>query len=116
MYGWKARVGHVSASRGDAFVFEFYRMMPEEYMLLNTTGRIRRLADDHIKKQIEFIEDGAVGLEPAGADVVIAGGSPMFTMMGYGSDVEATQHIQSKLKVPFTLGITAGLGALRKLG
>ena len=116
MYGWKARVGHVSASRGDAFVYEFYRMMPEEFMLLNTTGRIRQLADDHIKKQLEFIEDAAVDLEQAGADVVIAGGSPMFTMMGYGSDVEVTQHIQSKLKVPFTLGITAEMESMRKRG
>lgn len=48
--------------------------------------------------------------------MVIAGGSPMFTMMGYGSDVEVTQHIQSKLKVPFTLGITAEMESMRKLG
>jgi maleate isomerase len=115
MYGWKARVGHVSASRGDAFVYEFYRMMPEEFMLLNTTGKIRQLADDHIKKQIEFIEEAAMDLEQAGADVVIAGGSPMFTLMGYGSDVEVSQHIQSKLNVPFTLGITAEMESMRKL-
>lgn len=116
MYGWRARVGHISASRGDAFVYEFYRMMPESFMLLNTTGRIRQLADDHIKRQLEFIEDGAIDLEQAGADVVIAGGSPMFTMMGYGSDAEVIRHIQSRLKVPFTLGITAEMESMRKLG
>ncbi|MBI4527256.1 MAG: hypothetical protein HY695_25970 [Deltaproteobacteria bacterium] len=116
MYGWRARLGHVSASRGDTFVYEFYRMMPEEFMLLNTTGRIRQLADDHIKRQLEFIEEAAVDLEQAGADVVIAGGSPMFTMMGYGSDAEVTRHIQSRLKVPFTVGITAEIESMRKLG
>ncbi len=116
MYGWRAKVGHISASRGDALVYEFYRMMPEGFFLLNTTGRIRQLADDHIKRQIEFIEEASLDLEQTGADVVIASGSPMFTLMGYGSEAETEKRIQAKLKVPFVTAITAEVEALRKMG
>ncbi len=116
MYGWRAKVGHISGSRGDALVYEFYRMMPEGFFLLNTTGRIRQLADDHIKRQIDFIEDAAIDLEQTGADVVIASGSPMWTLMGNGSEVETTKRIQAKISIPFATGIVAEMEAMRKMG
>lgn len=116
MYGWRAKVGHISGSRGDALVYEFYRMMPEGFMVLNTTGRIRRLADEHIQKQIDFVEDAAVDLEQTGADVVIASGSPMWTLMGYGSEAETTKRIQAKMRIPFATGIVAETEAMRRMG
>lgn len=116
MYGWRAKVGHISGSRGDSLVYEFYRMMPEGFFLMNTTGRIRQLADDHIKRQIDFIEDASIDLEQSGADVVIASGSPMWTLLGNGSELETEKRIQAKLKIPFATGITAEMEAMRKMG
>jgi len=109
-------MGHISGSRGDALVYEFYRMMPEGFFLLNTTGKIRQLADDHIQRQIDFIEEAAIDLEQTGADVVIASGSPMWTLMGYGSEVETTNRIQAKLGIPFATAIVAEMEAMRKVG
>jgi Maleate cis-trans isomerase len=45
MYGWRARIGHVAPSRGDTLVYEFYKMFPEGFMMLNTTGTVRQLVD-----------------------------------------------------------------------
>jgi maleate isomerase len=116
MYGWRAKVGHISASRGDSFVYEFYRMMPEGFLLMNTTGRIRKLADDHIKTQMDFIEDASIDLEQSGADVVIASGSPQWTLMGNGSEVETEKRIQGKINIPFATVITAEMEAMRAMG
>ena len=57
MYGWRARIGHVAPSRGDTLVYEFYRMLPEGFMMLNTTGTVRQLVDDDFEKQLERIEE-----------------------------------------------------------
>jgi len=46
MYGWRARIGHVAPSRGDTLVYEFYKMFPEGFMMLNTTGTVRQLVDN----------------------------------------------------------------------
>ena len=32
------RNGHVAPSRGDTLVYEFYQMMPQGFMILNSTG------------------------------------------------------------------------------
>jgi maleate isomerase len=97
-------------------VYEFYRMMPAGFLILNTTGRIRQLADNHIKRQIDFIEEAAIDLEQTGADVVIASGSPMWTLMGNGSEVETEKRIQAKLSIPFATGINAEMEAMRRMG
>lgn len=100
MYGWRAKVGHISASRGDSLVYEFYRMMPEGFLLMNTTGRIRKLADDHIKNQMDFIEDASIDLEQSGADVVIASGSPQWTLMGKGARSRPRSEFRQRSKFP----------------
>ncbi len=60
MIGWRARIGHVAPSRGDMLVYEFYKILPDGFMLLNTTGTIRRLVDDHLDRQLERIEEASV--------------------------------------------------------
>ena len=57
MYGWRACVGHVAPSRGDTLVYEFYRMLPEGFMILNSTGTIRQLIDTDFDKQLRRIEE-----------------------------------------------------------
>ena len=55
MYGWRARIGHVAPSRGDTLVYEFYKMLPEGFMMLNTTGTVRQLVDNDFEKQLQRI-------------------------------------------------------------
>ena len=85
MYGWRGKIGHVAPSRGDLLVYEFYRMLGDGFMILNTTGTIRKLVDTDFDKQIQRFEDATLDLVSSGADVVIVGGAPLFAKLGYGA-------------------------------
>lgn len=116
MYGWRARIGHVAPSRGDVLVYEFYRMLPAGFMLLNTTGTIRQLVDTDFDKQLQRIEEATVDLAENGCDAIVIGGSPLFTKLGYGSDIEIGNRLSAKTGVPVAAGITGEVEALRALG
>ena len=116
MYGWRARVGHVAPSRGDTLVYEFYKMFPEGFMMLNSTGTIRQLVDTDFDKQLQRIEEATLDLRENQCDVIIIGGSPLFTKLGYGSDIEMGKRLTEKLKVPVAAGITCEMEALKTLG
>ena len=116
MYGWRARVGHVAPSRGDVLVYEFYRMIPEGFMLLNSTGTIRQLVDTDFERQLQRIEEATIDLAENNCDAIIIGGSPLFTKMGYGSDIAMGKQLTAKVGVPVAAGITGEIEALRTMG
>jgi maleate cis-trans isomerase len=115
MYGWRVRIGHVAPSRGDTLVYEFYRMLPEGFMILNSTGTIRQLVDADIDRQLQRIEEAAADLVDNKCDSVIIGGSPLFTKMGFGSDIEMGKRLTGKFGVPVSPGITGEIAALKSL-
>jgi maleate isomerase len=115
MYGWRAKIGHVAPSRGDTLVYEFYKMLPEGFMLLNSTGTIRQLVDADFERQLERIEDAAQDLVDNKCDAIIIGGSPLFTKLGYGSDVEMANKLTAKYGVPISPGISGEVEALKSL-
>ncbi len=116
MIGWRARIGHVAPSRGDTFVYEFYRIRPDGFLLLNTTGTIRRLVDDHLERQLQRLEEATIDLAEAGAEFIILGGSPIFTRLGHGSDREIAAKLEVKAGVPVTAGMTCEVEALKHMG
>ena len=71
MYGWRARIGHVAPSRGDTLVYEFYKMFPEGFMMLNTTGTVRQLVDGDFEKQLHRIEEAVQDLVENNCDSII---------------------------------------------
>ena len=115
MYGWRAKIGHVAPSRGDTLVYEFYRMLPEGFMLLNSTGTIRQLVDADFERQLQRIEEAAQDLVENKCDSIVVGGSPLFTKLGYGSDIEMGNRLTAKFGVPISPGITGEIEALKSL-
>lgn len=115
MYGWRAKIGHVAPSRGDTLVFEFYQMFREGFMLLNSTGTIRQLVDTDFDKQLQRIEEATIDLAENNCDAIIIGGSPLFTKLGYGSDIEMGKKLTQKAGVPVAAGITGEVEALKSL-
>jgi maleate isomerase len=115
MYGWRAKIGHVAPSRGDTLVYEFYQMMPEGFMILNSTGTIRQLVDADFERQLQRIEEAAQDLADNKCDAIIIGGSPLFTKLGYGSDIEMEKKLTARFGVPTSPGITGEIAALRSL-
>lgn len=116
MYGWRGRIGHVAPSRGDVLVYEFYRMLPEGFMLLNSTGTIRQLVDADFDRQLQRIEEATIDLAQNNCDAIIIGGSPLFTKMGYGSDASMAKKLTEKARVPVAAGITGEVEALKTMG
>jgi maleate cis-trans isomerase len=115
MYGWRAKIGHVAPSRGDTLVYEFYKMMPEGFMLLNSTGTIRQLVDADFERQLQRIEEAAEDLVENKCDAIIIGGSPLFTKLGHGSDIEMGKKLTAKFGMPISPGITGEIAALKSL-
>lgn len=95
---------------------EFYQLAPDGLMLINTTGTIRALDRTSVTRQIERLEEATADLVANGADVVILGGSPLFTHLGPGSDREARDRLSAKFGIPVVPGITCEVEALRHLG
>jgi len=100
MYGWRAKVGHVSPSRGDTLVHEFYQIAPEGVMLLNTTGAIRKIDNADIEKQLANIEERVLDLVDTGADIIFVGGGPGIASQGYEKAKALIRKIEDKAGVP----------------
>lgn len=115
MYGWRARIGHVAPSRGDTLVYEFYRMLPEGFMILNTTGTVRQLVDDDFEKQLQRIEEAVQDLVDNNCDSIIFSGSPLFTRLPFGTDRQMGDKLTKKFGVPVTAGLTAEIEALKAM-
>src|SRR5688572_11815188 len=113
MYGWRARIGHVAPSRGDTLVYEFYKMFPEGFMMLNTTGTVRPLVDNDFAKQLQRIEEAVQDLVDNNCDSIIFSGSPLFTRLPFGTDREMGQKLTEKFGVPVAAGLTAEVEALK---
>ena len=115
MYGWRARIGHVAPSRGDTLVYEFYKMFPEGFMMLNTTGTVRQLVDDDFERQLSRIEDAVQDLVDNNCDSIIFSGSPLFTRLPFGADRELGKKLSDKFGVPVAAGLTAEVEALKAM-
>ena len=115
MYGWRARIGHVAPSRGDTLVYEFYKMFPEGFMILNTTGTVRQLVDADFEHQLQRIEAAVEDLVENHCDSIIFSGSPLFTRLGFGTDREMGKRLTDKFGVPVAAGLTAEIEALKAM-
>ena len=81
-----------------------------------STGTIRQLVDADLERQLQRIEEAAADLVDNKCDSVIIGGSPLFTKLGYGSDIEMGKRLSDKYGVPVSPGITGEIQALKSLG
>lgn len=115
MYGWRARIGHVAPSRGDTLVYEFYKMFPEGFMMLNTTGTVRQLVDSDFEAQLNRIEEATQDLVDNNCDSIIFSGSPLFTRLPFGADRELAKKLSDKFGVPVAAGLTAEVEALKAM-
>jgi maleate isomerase len=85
-------------------------------MILNSTGTIRQLVDADFERQLQRIEEAAADLVENKCDSIIIGGSPLFTKLGHGSDIDMGKKLTAKFGVPVSPGITGEVEALKSLG
>ena len=85
-------------------------------MILNSTGTIRQLVDADFERQLQRIEEAAEDLVENKCDSIIIGGSPLFTKLGHGSDIDMGKKLTARFGVPVSPGITGEVEALKSLG
>jgi len=117
MYGWRARIGITSGGRGDTFMYEFYKIVPEGVVVVygGPSGTILQLTQEYIDKAIARIEAGVEDLVRVGVDYIFSLGHPLYTSQGVGSDTRAIQMFEKRYGIPFNTGITAEVDALREM-
>ena len=115
MYGWRARIGKVEPSRGDTYQYEFNRMAPRGVILVVSILGLSKLTQDEISAAYKKYRDAARELAEIGVDVIALGGSPIFQLQGFGSDLEMIREIEEDTGIPTTTGLTAEVEAMRAL-
>src|SRR5919198_3274601 len=105
MYGWRGRIAHLSPSRGDILVHEFYRIAPRGVMLVNSTGSVRNLRDADLEVRLQSLEVAAKDVATEGVDLIVAGGSPLVTLQGYGSERRISAQLTQACGVACITGI-----------
>jgi maleate isomerase len=81
-------------------VHEFYRIAPDGVMLMNTTGTIRALRDSDIDAQLATLERAATDLSAERVDLIIVGGGPLITRLGYGSEARIAKQLTEASGIP----------------
>jgi len=116
MYGWKARIGSISAVPTDIFPYEFYKIVPEGITLMQTTLAIPKVKEKDLDEARKAIEGIARTLAREGADVIILGAAPIVYFKGVGSDRALSDEIAKATGVPTISNQTAMMDALNAHG
>lgn len=115
MIGWRARIGSIQPSRGDTFVYEFYRMAPEGVVIVTTSTNIRELTEAEFERALGEYENAGKVLATEEVDFILVGGTPVIALKGKGTDEEIAGRIQKATGIPTLHNFTAVIQALRVL-
>ncbi len=115
MLGWRARIGKVEPSRGDTYQYEFYQMAPKGVVLVISIIGLFNLVKEEISATYLKYREAARELAQVGVDVIALGGSPIFQLRGFGSDLEMIREVEQETGIPTTTGLTAEVEAMRAL-
>ena len=113
MYGWRARIGCVFPSRGDTKMYEFYQMVPKGVVLVPHIIGLYNLTKEELSAAYLKYKAAARELAQVGVDVIALGGSPLFQLKGFGSDLEMIQDVEQETGIPTLTGLTAEVEAMR---
>ncbi len=115
MIGWRARIGSIQPSRGDTFIYEFYRIAPEGVVLVTTSTNIRELTEAEFERALGEYEGAGKILATEEVDFILVGGTPVIALKGKGADKEIAKRIQEATGIPSLHNFTAVVEALHKL-
>ena len=93
MSSWNGRIGKVSPSRGDNYIYEFYRIVPENILLTTIATTVKRLKPEDFSKAFDAYEQAALTLAEERVEMVILGGGPVFVTQGAGSEADLCARI-----------------------
>lgn len=107
MNTWRARIGKISPSRGDAYTYEFYRMVPDKVLLTNIAAGVKQLTPDNFSRAFDAYFDAALTLAEEGAQFLIVGGGPVLVSQGPGTEDSLRERIQKATGLSMTTEFSA---------
>lgn len=116
MYGWRGRIGSISATPTDIFPYEFYKIVPPGLTIMQTTLSIHIMNSQELAAGFEAIERVAFALAKEGADVIVIGAAPTLYDHGPGSDKAISLQISQATGIPTLSNQTAMMDGLRTFG
>jgi maleate isomerase len=116
MYGWRARIGHISATPSEHFGYEFYKVAPEGAVCVSTCVYVDRVVKEELDTQKQELLRVVKGLAKAEVDYIIVGGAPMIFVAGLGEDKRLLSEIREITSIPATTDITCTMDAFNFLG
>jgi len=116
MNAWRARIGKVSPSRGDNYVYEFYEMIPKNILLTQVATTVRSLTKDDFARAYDAYEEAALTLVQEGVEVLIIGGGPVFVSQGAGSEKTLRARLKQATSLTVITEISAAAAAAEALG
>ena len=114
MLGWRGRIGFVIP--GDWIHGpEYDPVLPEGIIMVVTTLGVERLVPEDFERVFNMYLPAAKHLATQECDVIVAGGTPVFTYMGYERSLEMAQNIAETTGIPALLDLQAAFDALQRL-
>jgi len=114
--GWRARIGKVSPSRGDTYIYEFYKIVPRDILLTQVATTVKRLTPDNFARAFAAYEEAALTLVEEGVQSLIFGGGPVFVNQPAGTEEAFIRRIQQITSLPVTTEFSATAQACHFLG
>ena len=103
MSSWRARIGKVSLSRGDTYIYEFYQIAPKNILLTVIATTVKKLEPGNFSRAFKACEEAALTVVKEGAQTIIFGGDPVFVSQAPGNE----EALCSKLEKGLTFSLTA---------
>jgi maleate isomerase len=116
MSTWRARIGKVSPSRGDNYVYEFYEIIPRNILLTQMATSVKSLTKDDFAQAYAKYEEAALTLVKEGVEILIFGGGPVFVSQGAGSEEALRSRLEKATALPVITEISAAAAAAEALG
>ena len=113
---WRARIGKVSPSRGDNYIYEFYKIVPDNILLTTIATTVKQLTPDNFSRAFDAYEQAALTLAEEGVETLILGGGPVFVSQGPGSEDALCARIQKATSLAVTTEFSSAADACHALG
>lgn len=113
---WRARIGKISPSRGDNYIYEFYKIVPDNILLTTIATTVKQLTPDNFSRAYDAYEQAALTLAEEGVETLILGGGPVFVSQGPGSEDALCARIEQATSLTVTTEFSSAADACHSLG
>jgi len=116
MSSWRARIGKVSPSRGDTYIYEFYQIAPENILLTLIAATVKKLEPGNFAQAFKIYEETALTLAKEGVQTLIFGGGPVFVSQPPGSEEALCARLEKATALTVITEFASAANACRALG